>query len=277
MREIDNDIVEAQVSQCLGLIQGVLGQDLLGMYLHGSSIVGGLQKFSDIDLLVISNRTTTPTEKTKLASEMLSVSGVYGISKDRRPVELTLVKHSEIKPWHYPPKFDFQYGDWLRKDFESGNFTPWVSDEMPNLAIEVTQVLLASKTIFGLSPKELLVPVPYKDFITATTKEIDTLLDDLSWDTRNVLLTYARIWSTVETDAIRSKPDAAAWVIDRLPSEYQSLMKRARAICLGEEPEHWDDWKHQIRPFAEYMIGKIKQDTSLLTSSDYDKRSITLT
>ena len=30
---------------------------------------------------------------------------------------MTIVVKSEFNPWHYPPKFDFQYGDWLRGEF----------------------------------------------------------------------------------------------------------------------------------------------------------------
>ena len=53
-------------------------------------------------------------------------------------------------------------------------------------------------------------------------------------------------------------------------------MKRVRAICLGEEKEYWDDMKYLIRPFAEYMVHKIKEKKSLLISSDYFNRTIKL-
>ena len=58
-----NSIAKKQVLECLGLVKEVFGQDLLGVYLYGSSIVGGLQKYSDIDLFVVSNRATTLEEK----------------------------------------------------------------------------------------------------------------------------------------------------------------------------------------------------------------------
>jgi B12 binding domain len=41
-----------------------------------------------------------------------------------RRVGLTLVVQSEVRPWRYPTN-DFQYGDWLRGEFESGNVEPW--------------------------------------------------------------------------------------------------------------------------------------------------------
>ena len=90
---------------------------------------------------------------------------------------------------------------------------------MPDLALLVTQILLASNTLVGANPDQLLCKVPYKDFMTAIINALPNLMSDLDSDVRNVLLTLARIWSTVATDAIRSKPAAADWVIHRLPEK----------------------------------------------------------
>ncbi|MCC7449434.1 MAG: DUF4111 domain-containing protein [Anaerolineae bacterium] len=279
---------EQQIVRCLHLVEGVLGRDLLGMYVYGSSIVGGLQKYSDIDLFVVSNRSTTREEKAHLATRMLTISRNYsamlsaidnaGVDQhlSQRPIEMTIVVASAIKPWHYPPTFDFQYGDWLRKAFENGNIEPWSTKVMPDLAMLITQVLLASRTLLGPAPDQLLDPVPYRDFMIATGKELGSLMADLTSDTRNVLLTFARIWSTVETDAIRSKPDAAAWVLDRLPTAYRPVMQRACAICIGQEPEHWHDIRTLIQPCADFMISKIREQLSRLESSNYTHKSITL-
>jgi len=240
--------------------------------LYGSSIFGGLQKYSDIDLFVVSNRATTREEKAKLATALLKISGIYMKSK-KLPVEMTIVEKSEINPWHYPPRFDFQYGDWLRKQFEDGNIEPWSAKEMPDLALLVTQVLLTSKTLVGANPDQLLCKVPYKDFMIAITDALPNLMSDSDSDsdTRNVLLTFARIWSTVETDTIRSKPAAADWAIDCLPEKYHSVMKRAKAIYKGEAEEYWDDIQELIKPCADFMIIQIKNVISKIKLSNVQK------
>ncbi|STY78849.1 Streptomycin 3''-adenylyltransferase [Legionella wadsworthii] len=39
--------------------------------------------------------------------------------KSTKPaIEMTLVERMAINPWHYPPLFDFQYGEWLRPSLE---------------------------------------------------------------------------------------------------------------------------------------------------------------
>ncbi|NLX08162.1 MAG: DUF4111 domain-containing protein [Chloroflexi bacterium] len=279
---------EAQIARCLRLLESILGPDLLGVYLYGSAIVGGLQPYSDLDLFVVSNRPTTPEEKARLAASLPTISGNYfarvseiaSAGTDQvsspRALELLIVVKSEVNPWHYPPAFDFQYGDWLRQEFEGGNIEPWPAKVMPDLALLVTQVLLASKTLLGPAPEQLLAPVPYHDFMIASVKELDSLAADLASDTRNVLLTFARIWSTVVTDAIRSKPDVAAWALDRLPAAYQPVMQRARAICIGEAPEHWSDIDALVQPCTDFMLSKIREQIALLESADHTHKSIKL-
>jgi len=128
---------------------------------------------------------------------------------------------------------------------------------MPDLALIVTQVLLKSQTLWGGEPPQLLPPVPYQDFRKAMLQDLSRLATDLKQDTRNVLLTYARIWSTLETNEIRSKPAAADWVMAHLPKIYHPVIKRAKSICLGIEEEYWEDLKALLQPCANFMGGKI--------------------
>jgi streptomycin 3"-adenylyltransferase len=253
--------VKKQIDMSLNLVKEIFGYDLLGVFLYGSSIVGGLQKYSDIDLFVVANRASILEEKAKLVSGLLENSGIY-MKSEELPIEMTIVEYAQINPWHYPPTFDFQYGEWLRAEFERGNIEPWPSKQMPDLALLITQILLASNTLIGLSPDRLLCKVPYKDFIAALVDALPHLIGDLENDIRNVLLTLARVWSTVATDVIRSKPAAADWVINRLPAKYRPVMERAKAICTGQENERWDDIEKLIKPCADFMLS---QATSRIT------------
>lgn len=131
--------MQQQVEGSLKLLKDILGADLLGVYLFGSSLVGGLQKYSDIDLFVVTHRATTLEEKSRFIAALLKISGIY-MKDTKRPLEITLVEKTMINPWQYPPRFDFQYGEWLRASFEKGIVEPWETHEMPDLALIVTQV-----------------------------------------------------------------------------------------------------------------------------------------
>ena len=269
--QLNNRLIEAQnqIQDSLALLKTTLGPNLLGVYLYGSSLVGGLQRYSDIDLLVLINRKTTLEEKSALIDKLLQISGIY-MKSLKLPLELTIVEHSAINPWRYPPHFDFQYGEWLRAAFEEGATESSQTNEMPDLALIVTQVLLKSQTLWGPEPEKVLSYVPYRDFMKAMIHDVDRLIDEIESDTRNVLLTFARIWSTLETNEIRPKPVAADWAINRLPKEYQPVMKRAKLICIGEEEEHWNDVKQFIKPCSDFIMKKIRTQAALI---NYDEQS----
>lgn len=249
--------IQPQIEQTLKLLSHIFSKDLLGVYLYGSAIIGGMQRYSDIDLFVVLNRSTTRDEKRELTSSLLKISGIY-MKGDTSPIELTIAVGSDINPWHYPPQFDFQYGEWLRDDFERNNIEPWQSKDMPDLAILVTQVTLSGKALLGPPPDKLLPKVPYSDFIKATNESLPDLMASLESDTRNVLLTLARIWLTLESDTIHSKSESVNWAVQRLPKELQQPLKRANHICLGELEEHWDDLYTLIRPSADHIFNMIQ-------------------
>ena len=212
MKRTYSHAMQQQLQNSVELLKMILGADLLGIYLYGSALVGGLQKYSDIDLFVVTNRVTKSEEKATLIAHLLHLSGIY-MKSSTLPIEMTLVEKRMINPWQYPPHFDFQYGEWVRESFEKGVIEPWEKDEMPDLAVIVTQVLLKSETLWGLKPELLLVEVPYHDFMKAMLHDLNRLVADLEHDTRNVLLTFTRIWSTLETNTITSKPAAATWAM----------------------------------------------------------------
>ena len=257
MTDTLNPILQQQLAESLKLLKITLGSDLLAVYLYGSAVSGGLQRWSDVDLFAVSNRATTFAEKNTLTSALLDISGIY-MKGPKRPLEVTIVEKALINPWQYPPRADFQYGEWLRDSFEKGIIEAQASNEMPDLAVIITQILLKSTTLWGQEPKHLLAPVPYHDFITAMLHDLPQLATHLNQDTRNVLLTYARIWSTMATNTIRPKPAAADWALRHLPVAYQPVLSRAKAFCIGTEEERWDDVTALLQPCADFMTDAIR-------------------
>lgn len=250
---------EQQLRRVLALVRDVLGHDVVGAYLFGSAVLGGLRPESDLDLLVVSQRQTTTEEKQRLLERLLAISGRSTQQRTWRRVELTIVVESEIKPWRYPPSFDFQYGDWLRSEFQSGNVEPWPTKTNPDLATLIAMVLLGNTAVLGPAPASIFDRVPHDDLVRAGMGGIEALLRDLDGDTRNVILTLARIWTTVATGVIRSKDGAADWALTRLPEEHRAVLARARAIYLGDEEDRWGDIQLQVRPHTDHVVAEIER------------------
>ncbi len=234
-----------QLGRMVDGVRDVLGPDLAGAYLFGSAVVGGLRHESDLDVLAVSRRPTTRAERRRLAEGLLALSG-----RPRR-LELTVVAGGAL---------DFQYGDWWRREFESGNVEPWAGTAAATDAnVLIAMTLTSARPLLGPPAAELLPPVARRDLAQAMLDGIDPLLADLDDDTRNVLLTLARIWMTLETGQFRSKDAAAAWALERLPEEQRAVLARARAIYLGDEAERWDDLWPRVRPHADHVVAEIER------------------
>ena len=249
------EAVEDQLDAALGVIRTTLpAADVRGVYLYGSAVAGGLRPDSDLDLFVVVARRLREAEKRRLIQALLPVSGRETRPASWRPLDVTVVSLVDVKPWRYPPRWEVQYGEWLRAEFLAGDLAPWPSAN-PDLAILVTMVRQVARPLVGREASELLDPVPRGDLLRAMIDELPALLRDLEPDTRNVLLTLARIWSTAATGEIRSKDAAASWAIERLAPAHGALIARARDLYLGGGYGTWD--MDEVRRVAAAMEREI--------------------
>ena len=236
----------------------VLGTSVLAAYLYGSAVAGGLRRRSDLDLLVLLGRAMTPDERRDLVGSVTPLSRLGQRPVAWRPLELTAVVLDEVRSWRYPPRREFQYGEWMRDELALGD-APTLPRLDPDLTVLFTTLRESGRPLLGPPPAELLHPVPADDLRRAVVDVLDDLLADLEGDERNVILTLARIWTTLATGAIRPKHEAADWVLERLPGEHRPVLEHARAIYLDQAPEEWGDLAGRIGPFVDHIVGKIRR------------------
>lgn len=229
----------AQLDDVVRLIRAVLGDGALGAYLFGSSVSSGLRADSDLDVLVVSRRRTSQAERRSLIDGLLTISRSRGDTTGKRHLEVTVVSRPDISPWRYPPPMELQYGDWWRTEFESGDDHPWTSPN-PDLAVLLTAARANGVGLFGPPVDRLVDAVPRSDLERALIDVVPDLIADLEGDVRNVLLTLARVWFTLETGTIESKDVAAEWAITRLPPGRGGAIRLARAGYLREAQDRWD-------------------------------------
>jgi streptomycin 3"-adenylyltransferase len=244
-----------QAAAVVAIVRDVLGKDVLGAYLHGSAVLGGLRPTSDCDVLVVVRRPTSAEERSAIVRGLFEISGERARRGPARPVELTVVVQSDVRPWRYPPRLDLQYGEWLRSEMEAGVIAD--PHPAPDLALLVTMVLAGGRALLGPPPTELLDPVPPDDLRRAAVAGVPGLLADLATDTRNVLLTLARIWVTLATGAIVPKDAAADWALQRLAADVRPALADARDSYHEGHHGVWDGRLPETRATAVSMVAAI--------------------
>jgi streptomycin 3"-adenylyltransferase len=248
-----------QVAAVVALIREIVSDAVLGIYLHGSSVFGSLKPTSDLDLFVVTSRRTADAERRELIERLLPISGPGDPSGGSRSVNVEIVAQNDVQPWRYPARLDFQFGDWYRPDYARGDFAPW-NPSNPDLAIVLEMVLQANSPLFGPPPSELFGPIPWADVRRAMLDSIPDLLSHLDGDERNVVLTFARIWTTLATGVFRSKDGAADWAIPLLPQEHRAVLAHARSLYVrGVPTEDWGDLMPRVRPFVKHVVGEIER------------------
>ncbi len=247
MKSTDSEQLEAVVDAVLQ----TLGDSVVGVYQYGSAVLGGLRRFSDLDLLVVVDRPTTGEQRRHLVTEILPGSGGRGARLAGRPVEVTVVFQGAVKPARPELEREFQYGEWLREDYEAG----WVPEPGPDhdLAPLLASVLTASVAIFGPSAEEVIAPVPQQKLVASMRQAVPSLLADLETDTANVLLTLARMCVTKDTGVIVSKDEAADWVLGRLPINLRPPLEHAREVYLGKEDTSFGRFSSGVLSTAQHL------------------------
>lgn len=241
------DEIEGQLAAAVDAIRGALGEDLAGVYLYGSATSGGLRPDSDLDLLVTARRPLPTGSKAAVVDRLRPISRPGQRPGGWRPVEASVVAESTVRPWRYPPRLELQYREWLTDD-DLATLVASPAVEHADLAVLITMVRGSGRALVGPPPAAAFERVPRTDLARAMLDSLEPLLADLAGDTRNVLLTLARMWSTLETGVIQPKDEAADWAIDRLSGPHRLLLARARDLY---RQGGWGDWTDATAAVAE--------------------------
>jgi predicted nucleotidyltransferase len=252
-----SDLDRRQIAAAVALLEEVLGDVVLGMALYGSAVAGGLKPRSDLDLFGVLARRTAPDERATIVRRLLTLSRRGHPEPGARSLEVTLVVRDDVVPWRYPARQELQYGDWWRREYQAGDLEPWANPS-PDLATLIAQVRLEGRALVGPRPAQLLPEVPVADLRRAMLDSVPPLLADLPTDTRNVLLTLARIWSTLETGRFLAKDAAADWAAERLGPADRVLLQRARDGYRGAVDETWSRDDVRVEQLAQTLVARIE-------------------
>ena len=241
-----------QIQSVLGILHHSLGATLLGVYLHGSAVSGGLQPQSDIDLLAVVETELTESQRNGLLFELLRLSGRHpAVPGGPRCLEVMVFCRSDLACGDYPVRAEFVYGEWLRDAFEAGE-SP-IPKRDPEYSLVIAQARQEAIPLLGPPTNELLAEISLEHIRQAMRDAIPDLLNGLHGDERNVLLTLARMWYTARMGKFVTKDAAAKWAIPRLSDQNAVMLDHARRAYLGEVTDDWSSQGDAVQRLARQM------------------------
>ncbi|TLS38039.1 nucleotidyltransferase domain-containing protein [Pseudalkalibacillus caeni] len=98
--------VQQQLNELNKRLIDILGNDLTGIYLHGSLAMGCFNPArSDIDILAVSSSSLSFKQKETLLDYLLE------ISNNPHPLEISVLSEASLHPWKHPSPFEFHYSE----------------------------------------------------------------------------------------------------------------------------------------------------------------------
>ena len=140
--DLSNKKIPKEAIQALKTIAELLDNMLIGVYLYGSAVMGGLRMNSDVDILVITNQSLSEKTRRNLTNRLMLISGKIGNIKDMRPLEVTVINQKDIVPWHFRMWLTASTGEIRSKDLAAEWAIPQLPDEHATLLNKAREAYL---------------------------------------------------------------------------------------------------------------------------------------
>lgn len=259
-RDLPNEILN-QINKVVNIWKKHLGDELIGVYLHGSIALDAFNPDSgDIDILVVVKDSIDIPVKLEIARDIIE------IDKKPCPLEMSAVKLSDARNWKTPGNCVFHYSDfWTEKyveRFSNPDADVYVVDhEFPDA--DVTSYIKLLKqcgiVLYGREIQKVFADISDEDFWVAISADIDDY-DFHDYDARyfssNVLI-LGRILSFKKERRILSKYDGGIWMIDHVPEDLKYLPKLAMKIWFEGEKHLLPE--EDLSRLRDYLVNEIKE------------------
>lgn len=259
-RDLPNEILN-QINKVVNIWKKHLGDELIGVYLHGSIALDAFNPDSgDIDILVVVKDSIDIPVKLEIARDII------GLDRKPCPLEMSAVKLSDARNWKTPGNCVFHYSDfWTEKyveRFSNPDADVYVVDhEFPDA--DVTSYIKLLKqcgiVLYGREIQKVFADISDEDFWVAISADIDDY-DFHDYDARyfssNVLI-LGRILSFKKERRILSKYDGGIWMIDHVPEDLKYLPKLAMKIWFEGEKHLLPE--EDLSRLRDYLVNEIKE------------------
>lgn len=245
---------EEILSKIANEYQSILGNNLVGIYVHGSLAFGCFNpNKSDIDFIVVVKNTPTIEEKEALIKTLLYLSE----EAPRKGYEMSVVLSSFCKTFVYPTQFELHYSiahlqrckDNLREYCTSMKGTD------KDLAEHFTVIKRVGYSIFGEQITDVFGAVSKENCLDSIKGDIENAIDDVSDNPVYIILNLCRVLAYKSYGLILSKEQGGLWGIENLPKQYKALLSKALKNYKSEIEENFD--RGLSLNFCNYMIEKI--------------------
>ncbi|MDE6701033.1 MAG: DUF4111 domain-containing protein [Acetatifactor sp.] len=235
--------------------QDILGDNLVGIYLHGSAVMGcfNAQK-SDIDLLIVINDYIS--DETKRI--FMNMAVLLNRQAPAKGIEFSIVRVGVCRPFVYPTPFELHFSvshiDWYQA--EPDDYIQKMNGTDKDLAAHFTIIYHRGRTLCGKEIRDVFSEVSREYYFDSILSDVENAKDDIVNNPMYIILNLCRVLAYKRNNLILSKLEGGEWGLTKLPGKYLNLIYSAITeyqtgilMLLDEQ---------LAKEYAGYMLEQIK-------------------
>lgn len=246
---------EKVIDELIEQTKGILKNNLIGIYLHGSAVMECFNPAkSDIDLIIIVNDNMPKKIKRGLMDCIVELN-------DRAPhkgLEISVVLQSVCNPFVYPTPFELHFSPMHLKWYMDNpdDYIQKMNGEDKDLAAHFTVITHRGKCLIGLPINEVFGQVPQECYMDSIWEDVKDAEEDIIDNPMYLVLNLARVLAYKSESLVLSKKEGGMWALDNLPIEYKELVSVAMTDYKNESSTEYDS--ENLMKYAKYMLQQIK-------------------
>lgn len=231
-----------------------LGDDVSGIYLHGSLAMGGFNPAaSDIDLLVVVQASPSIEKLRELTRLTLEL---HAQLQAGRNIEYTVAEEKALQAVAYPTPAVYHYSSLHRPRYEADSNDLCAHYEDPDLASQIVVAYERGFTLYGRPLRERMPAVARKVYVRSILHDVADAREAIKQDPMYVTLNLCRVLLFMQEGHVVSKKEGGQWGAAAMP-EWQHVVQAALDVYTGKAAGSMSVPKNELIDFAEEMLGRI--------------------
>ena len=235
--------------------QDILGDNLAGIYLHGSAAMGcyNAQK-SDIDLLVVIHNDLSDDDKLKYMNMVVALNAFA----PRKGLELSIVRKSVCKPFRYPTPYELHFSgghlDWYQRN--PHDYILKMNGTDKDLAAHIMIVYHRGICLYGEDIQAVFEDVGEAAYFDSIWYDVGHSETEILENPVYIILNLCRVLAYKRGKLILSKREGGKWGLENLPKRYCKLIQQALDEYASVKTMELD--VKEALEYAKYMIENIQ-------------------
>lgn len=242
----------------------VIGDNLIGIYLHGSLAMGCFNPAkSDLDLILIIENDVPKDMKLEFLQNVVK----FNEEAPKKGIELSIVKREFCKPFVYPTPYELHFSKTYvdRVKENPKDYIEQIIGTDKDLAAHFTIISKYGVTLYGAPIDEVFCEIPKDFYIDSILYDIENAREDIMSNPMYVTLNLCRVLAYLKDELVLSKKTGGEWGISSLPDEYIPFVSSALHSYINDEiMDIASEYKSDVSTgFADYMLTQIRQEITL--------------